>query len=82
MLPAADMTRAVPTRGATAMRTPWRSSRVIPDVAGGAGVEQVGGQWRINSGQGGDPGEHQLSRFEVTMLNRRGGDGGECVEDR
>jgi MFS transporter len=52
-----------------------------PAVGGGTGVGQIGGGRGVHRDQGGDPGEHQLARRERIVLEGRGGDVGERVED-
>ena len=53
-----------------------------PAVRGGPGVGEVGGRRCIHSDQGGHPRERELARDKRVVLDRCGGEVGECVKDR
>ena len=80
--PVADATRAVPTIGATAARTPRIRSGSMPISRCRSEVEQVRGRRGIDRDERSDADEHQCLRIEARRLDRVRGHAREQVEDR
>ena len=74
--------RAVPTIGATAVRTPRTSLGVHARLAGSAEVERVRDRRRVDRDQRRDPDEHQRSLVQVRRLDRIRRHACQQVEDR